>query len=149
MAEDKNTVEENEMGNRTKSDKNRGNMAAKKRELLLMLTDPECQLSKSEMIDHLSISRDTFYRWLKEDKFMEEVGRLVDRQTDMHMSKVWQGLLKKCKEGDLPSIKFAFEVKEKYKPQAQGVHIENNVGAPLSEMSVEELEQLLRGNGQK
>lgn len=85
-----------------------------KKELARMMADPEERRSISEICDVLGISRQTYYNWVKDEKFITEVSNLVDRFTDAELGSVWKALLDKCKSGDLGAISMFFEMKGKY-----------------------------------
>lgn len=80
-----------------------------------MLANPSVDLNKTEIINEVGISRDTFYTWLKKKEFTDYVASLVDKYTDSELSSVWKALIRKCESGDVSAIKLFFELKGKYK----------------------------------
>lgn len=81
------------------------------------LANPDCFSNHSEIMEEFKIPRSTFYRWLRDEKFMKYVSDLVDKYTDAHLPDVWKALIDKCKKGDTLAMRLYFELKEKYTPK--------------------------------
>lgn len=90
-----------------------------KRELARMMADPNDMRNISEMCQELGISRQTYYNWIADEKFLFEVSNLVDRFTDAELGSVWKALIAKCKDGELGAISMYFEMKGKYQKSSE------------------------------
>lgn len=79
-----------------------------------MLTNPDYTGSISEICQSAGVSRNTFYRWMKEPEYLAYIQEQIDSFTDYELSAVWKSLIAKCKNGDVQAIKLYFELKGKY-----------------------------------
>lgn len=79
-----------------------------------MLVDPTFQGTVTELCQMVGVSRNTFYRWMNDDKFKEYLNSVIDQYADGELPAVWKALISKCKSGDVQAIKLYFELKGKY-----------------------------------
>jgi AcrR family transcriptional regulator len=54
----------------------------------------------------------TFYRWLKDKRYIDYINSKLDQYTDSELSEVWKALIMQCKRGNIQAIKLFFEMKE-------------------------------------
>jgi AcrR family transcriptional regulator len=90
-----------------------------------LLADPSESRTISEKCKKAGVSRTTFYRWMKDKKFVEYLNSLIDEYTDAELSRVWAALTRKAVEGDIQAIKLFFEMKGKYKEKKEIEHSGN------------------------
>lgn len=89
-------------------------LTAKQRQVAEMLANPDFEGTKTDLIEAAGVPRTTFYRWIKDEKFMEYTCELIDQYTDAELGAVWKALIKRCITGDVQAIKLYFELKGKY-----------------------------------
>lgn len=89
-------------------------LTAKQRKAAEMLANPDFDGTKTDLIEAVGVPRTTFYRWIKDKKFMEYTCKLIEQYTDAELGAVWKALIKRCITGDVQAIKLYFELKGKY-----------------------------------
>lgn len=95
-------------------------LTAKQRRLAEQLCDPEFSGNITELCKQVGVARSTFYRLQRDNEdFRDYVAYLIDSYTDSELAGVWRSLIRKCNMGDATSIKLFFELKGKYKQQAE------------------------------
>jgi len=77
----------------------------------------------------VNITRDTYYRWLKED---EEFKKKVDELEDIALDFAESMLLKKIKEGDTTAIIFYMKTKGKKRGYIEKHEVDSNVAGTLT-----------------
>lgn len=76
-----------------------------------MLVNPEDRRTKAEKIIAAGLTERTFYRWMKDERYIDYVNSLLDKYTNSELPGVWKALLRKCNMGDMAAIKLYFELK--------------------------------------
>ncbi len=89
-------------------------LTKKQKEVAELLANPDIKMDKTRIMQAVDVPRTTFYRWLRDEKFIKYVASLVDAYTDAELSEVWKSLLKRCADGAVDAIKLYFEMKGKY-----------------------------------
>lgn len=54
----------------------------------------------------------TFYRWMKDRRFIDYLNSRLDQYTDGELAEIWKALINQCKRGNIQAIKLFFEMKE-------------------------------------
>jgi len=107
-----------------------------------MLANPDIR-TKKEISDELEIAESTLYSWLRDEDFIEKVNSKIDKYTDAKTAEVWQALIDRAVDGDIPAIKLFFEMKEKYVDRKEFRGTVENTGAfDLSRLSDEQLDRM-------
>ncbi|WP_083821086.1 phBC6A51 family helix-turn-helix protein [Acetonema longum] len=87
-----------------------------------MLLNPDDRRSKAEKIKAAGLTEQVFYRWMKDERFVNYLNKQIDKYTNSEINEVWKALVRKCKIGDTSAIKLFFELKGLYKDQKQIEH---------------------------
>ena len=87
-------------------------LTAKQRKAAEMLANPDFDGTKTDLIEAVGVPRTTFYRWIKDKKFMEYTCKLIEQYTDAELGAVWKALIQECKKGNVQAIKLFFELRE-------------------------------------
>ncbi len=77
-----------------------------------MLLNPDDRRPKIDKINELKMSSRTFYKWMKDSRFINYLNSRVDEYTNGELSEVWKALLMQCKRGNIEAIKLFFKLKE-------------------------------------
>lgn len=104
---------------KTKQNDTDSRLSKKQRETAEMLAEPEFTGTKTELLKKTGVPRTTFYRWLKNQEFIQYVNELIKLHTDSELGTVWNALIERCKVGDVAAIKLYFEMKGKYKQKIE------------------------------
>lgn len=83
-------------------------------EVIRRLATPDSFTTIEGLCAEVGICKQTFYNWIKDEEFCNEVKELIDRYTDAAVGDVWKALIDLAKNGNLEAIKFFFEMKGKY-----------------------------------
>lgn len=92
---------------------------AKQKKLAQLLADPTDDRTNQEKAEEAGVSLRTFYRYIKDMRFIEYVNSLVPQETDREIAEVWRSLCKEAKKGNIPAIKLFFEAKGIYTPKTE------------------------------
>lgn len=77
-----------------------------------LLLNPEDRRTKAEKIKEVGVPHRTFYRWMKDKRYVDYINSKLDQYTNSELSEVWRALINQCKRGDVKAIKLFFEMKE-------------------------------------
>jgi hypothetical protein len=80
--------------------------------LVELLINPEDRRTKADKCEDAGVPRRTFYRWLKDEKFINYMNSQLDKYTNSELPEVWKALMMQCKRGNVNAIKLFFEMKE-------------------------------------
>ena len=83
-----------------------------------MCANPDYETNK-QIIDELSVSKTTFYRWKNEQDFINLVNSKIDKYTDRELPGVWEALIEEAHDGNTQAIKLYFEMKDKYRDRKE------------------------------
>lgn len=95
-----------------------------------MLVNPDDRRTKTEKIKAAGLSERTFYRWMRDERYIAYVNSLLDRYTNAALPSVWRALIRKCNLGDTAAIKLYFELKGMY---SQKHEVTGKDGGPIHE----------------
>jgi hypothetical protein len=84
-----------------------------------LLANPEDRRSKSEKMKEASLPERTYYRWMKDQRYIDYVNSLIEKYTDSELPEIWRALVRKCKAGDVSAIKLLFELRNMYNKKLQ------------------------------
>jgi hypothetical protein len=76
-----------------------------------MLADPADRRTKGEKIKDAGLTERNFYRWMKDERYINYINNIVDKYTNSDLPDVWKALMRKCKMGDTTAIKLLFDIK--------------------------------------
>ncbi len=76
-----------------------------------MLVDPADKRTKGEKIIAAGLSERTFYRWMRDERYINYINSLVDKFTNAELPGVWKALLRQCNLGNIAAIKLLFDMK--------------------------------------
>ena len=89
------------------------NWTEKKRNYLVMLSDPNCRLSRKKIADQLGVGVTTLRNWEKDAEFQQA---LADIKADNQEDKEWATLklvfYLKALDGDVPAAKLWLQMRE-------------------------------------
>ena len=85
----------------------------KRQKFIELMSDIECKLQNSEIIEQLGISYETFNRWLESKKLKQEIKNRIDSQIDSYLQRIWGAVIEKAIGGDLQSAKIILEYRSK------------------------------------
>lgn len=83
-----------------------------------MCANPDYETNK-QIVDELSVSKTTFYRWKNQQEFIDLVNSKIDKYTDRELPSIWGALVKEAQDGNTNAIKLYFEMKNKYKQRVE------------------------------
>ena len=86
--------------------------SAKQIAIAELLLNPEDRRTKSEKMKEAEVPHRTFYKWMKDDRFINYLNSRLDQYTNAELSEVWKALINQCKRGNIQAIKLFFEMKE-------------------------------------
>lgn len=75
------------------------------------LINPDDRRSKAEKIKAAGLTETVFYRWMKDDRYIQYLNSQLDKYTDSELADVWKALLRQCKLGNITAIKLFFDMK--------------------------------------
>jgi hypothetical protein len=58
-----------------------------------LLLNPEDRRTKGEKIKSIGLPERTFYKWLKDPRFINYLNSQIDKYTNSELSEVWKALL--------------------------------------------------------
>ena len=87
----------------------------KQKSLAEILVNPEFDGTVSDACTQVGISRNTFYRWLRDPNFKGALEAAIDDYTDSELAHIWRSLITKAKSGSIEAMKLYLELKGKYK----------------------------------
>lgn len=93
-----------------------------------MLVNPDDRRTKEQKYKAAGLTERTFYRWMKDERYIKYINTLIDKYTDAETPEVWKSLVRNCKMGKEQSIKLFFEMKGMYK---QHHEITGKGGGPI------------------
>ncbi|MDU4960184.1 MAG: phBC6A51 family helix-turn-helix protein [Sporomusaceae bacterium] len=76
-----------------------------------MLVNPDDKRTKGEKIKAAGLTERTFYRWMKDERYIAYVNSLVDQFTSAELPNVWKALVRQCNLGNTAAIKLFFDMK--------------------------------------
>jgi hypothetical protein len=77
-----------------------------------LLLNPEDRRTKGEKIKSIGLPERTFYKWMKDPRFINYLNSQIDKYTNSELSEVWKALLLQCRRGNIEAIKLFFKMKE-------------------------------------
>lgn len=77
-----------------------------------LLLNPEDRRTKTEKMKEAGVPPRTFYKWMKDERFINFVNEQLEQYTNGELSEVWKALINQCKRGNIQAIKLYFEMKE-------------------------------------
>ncbi len=77
-----------------------------------MLLNPEDRRTKKEKMEEVGVPHRTFYKWMKDKRFIDYMNSKLGQYTDGELAEVWKALIAQCKRGNIQAIKLYFEMKE-------------------------------------
>jgi len=92
------------------------------------LLNPDDRRSKAEKIKDAGLTEPVFYRWMKDERFVDYINKQIDKYTNAEVSEVWKALIRNCRMGKEQSIKLFFELKGVYKQKHE---ITGEGGGPI------------------
>lgn len=92
-------------------------LRGKQRDIAELLVNPEFEGNVTAACKKVGISRNTFYRWLRDPKFKGALESAIDDYTDSELAHIWRSLIQKAESGSVEAVKLYFELKGKYKQQ--------------------------------
>lgn len=84
-------------------------LSAKQLKAIEMLIDIEHPKTNREIASEIGISERTFYHWLRNPFFLEELNRRSDEFMKSSKYRVNRALLRKIEEGDVHAMKLYYE----------------------------------------
>ncbi|WP_129408073.1 phBC6A51 family helix-turn-helix protein [Marinitoga lauensis] len=125
----------------------RKGLSRKQLKAIEMLIDIENNYTHKEIYTQLEISHDTFYKWLKNPLFIEELNKRSEEFFKRSLYKVNAALLKKIEKGDVSAMRLYFEKLNEFKEKIElSGSVENKIDSKLEELTVEELRAIAYGN---
>lgn len=88
-------------------------ITGKKREVIETLCSPDFQGTVTELCAQVGVSRQGFYKWMRDPTFLAAMADEVKRYTDSELPRVWKSLLRRCDNGDVKAIRLFFEIRER------------------------------------
>lgn len=96
---------------KNKESKNNLKLKPKQFKFATLIASPEGkQMTVEEVCCTLKISKDTYYKNLRNPDIMEEVRRQVKEYADAFHSRAWHNLMESCDEHNIQAIKLYFEL---------------------------------------
>jgi hypothetical protein len=77
-----------------------------------LLLNPEDRRTKGEKIKSIGLPERTFYKWMKDPRFINYLNSQIDKYTNSELSEIWKALLLQCRRGNIEAIKLFFKMKE-------------------------------------
>jgi hypothetical protein len=77
-----------------------------------LLLNPDDRRTKAEKMREVGVPERTFYRWMKDKRFIDYMNSQIAQYTDGELAEVWKALIMQCKRGNIQAIKLFFEMKE-------------------------------------
>jgi hypothetical protein len=77
-----------------------------------LLLNPEDRRTKKDKIASIGLPERTFYKWMKDSRFINYLNSRLDEYTNGELPEIWKAFLMQCKRGNMEAIKFYFKVKE-------------------------------------
>jgi hypothetical protein len=77
-----------------------------------LLLNPEDRRTKKAKLESIELPERTFYRWMKDKRYVDYINSQLDQYTDGELAEVWRALINQCKRGNIQAIKLFFEMKE-------------------------------------
>ncbi|KJS68665.1 MAG: hypothetical protein JL50_03005 [Peptococcaceae bacterium BICA1-7] len=65
----------------------------------------------------VDVSRKTFYRWMKDKRYIDYINEQLSQYTDGELPEVWRALINQCKRGNVAAMKEFFRLKGLYPDQ--------------------------------
>ena len=75
------------------------------------LINPDDNRSKADKIKDAGLTEQVFYRWMKDERYIQYLNNQIDKYTDSELSEIWKALLRQCKLGNIAAIKLFFDMK--------------------------------------
>lgn len=92
-------------------------LEGKQRSLAELLVNPDFDGTVTDACRKVGISRNTFYRWLRDPNFKGALEAAIDDYTDSELAHIWRSLIRKAESGSVEAAKLYFELKGRYKQQ--------------------------------
>jgi len=77
-----------------------------------LLLNPEDRRTKTDKMKEVGVPQRTFYKWMKDKRFINYINSQITQYTDGELSEVWKALINQCKRGNIQAMKLFFEMKE-------------------------------------
>jgi len=77
-----------------------------------LLLNPEDRRTKKDKIASIGLPERTFYKWMKDPRFIDYLNSRIEEYTNTELYEVWKALIMQCKRGNIQAIKLFFEMKE-------------------------------------
>jgi len=107
-----------------------------------LLLNPEDRRTKTEKMKEADVSRKTFYRWMKDPRYIDYLNSQLEQYTNGELVDIWRALINQAKRGSFQHIKLFFELKGQYveKKEVNATIKQEN---PFAGLTTEELRQLI------
>ena len=79
----------------------------------LMLANPYNTKTKTEIIKKVGISSKTFYKWVRDKRFVDYVNTMFEQHSDIDLRTAYKALKRNIKKGDNQAIRTFLELKGK------------------------------------
>jgi hypothetical protein len=76
-----------------------------------LLLNPEDRRTKEAKMKEAGVPHRTFYRWMRDKRFIDYLNSKLDQYTDGELAEVWKALIYQCKRGNVKAIELFFEMK--------------------------------------
>lgn len=86
--------------------------SAKQIQIAELLLNPDDRRTKKDKYTSINLPERTFYKWMKDPRFVNYLNSRIDEYTNGELSEVWKALLMQCKRGNIEAIKLYFKMKE-------------------------------------
>ncbi|MDO7786100.1 phBC6A51 family helix-turn-helix protein [Desulforamulus aquiferis] len=84
-----------------------------------LLLNPEDRRPKKAKLDAVGLPERTFYRWMKDPRFLNYLNSKLDQYTAGGLVDVWHSLINQAKRGNIQAIKLYFEMKGMYRAEEE------------------------------
>jgi hypothetical protein len=77
-----------------------------------LLLNPEDRRSKKDKYESIGLPERTFYKWMKDDRFVDYLNSQIGKYTNAELYEIWKSLMMQCKRGNIEAMKLFFKMKE-------------------------------------
>lgn len=87
---------------------------AKQIKMAELLLNPDDRRTKKAKYESINLPERTFYRWMKDERFIKYLNDQLGHYSDSQLYEVWQSLIIQCKRGNVQAMKLFFQLKGLY-----------------------------------
>lgn len=84
---------------------------SKQKKMAELLLNPEDRRTNKAKYESISLPERTFYRWMRDERFIKYLNSQIDHYSDAQLTDVWRALIMQCKRGNVPAMKLFFQLK--------------------------------------